>query len=273
MKSIIDLGMNNVSFFSEKLKTYYGEFTTLEVSDYIENIKGGYQQTQLKDGAIEQLVTNISLNKNENHIFLINNNLSHEVSALTSALCFKANGICGNKKVILNFDHHPDGNGKTKSEILKYSNWGNCVALDSYKDLISKGTEYSYIVTDTAKIEEIEQFTDNILNDQNTIDLYVTIDTDVYKRSYTSYGDGFFEQTDILNQLKKIGDYIKQNKGKINFCGGDVTGCPDLTSGFYNEREGKIYIGIDTIGIEKILDDANGKILKLLNCLYSMRIM
>lgn len=275
MKYLIDLGMKDVPLFFKMKRKYYKDFKPLKVGDYIESIERADppEQSQLKVGAIEKLVTKIALKKNENHIFLINNNLCHEVSALTSALSFIANGEENRQKVILNYDFHLDSGDATAPTTVKFCNWGMCVDLELYKKNIQSSKKGQYITTGKIeKKEALEAITNQFAKCEEPIDLYVTIDTDVYKKSYTSYGDGNFEHSDILMQLEKLKKHIENSKGNINFCGGDVTGCIDYNKS-YNIKDGKReYLSKEPKETRDAMsDDANNKILKLLDCLYSMR--
>ena len=171
-------------------------------------------------------------------IFLNLSNLSHEVSALTSAMCFKQNGR-NRVKVILNLDNHKDFDSADCSSdntdnYLMFSTWGNCVRCRGYKDFISSQDEYKYLIVGSES-NHSNAFFDTICDKLSSIDtpfdLYLTIDTDVYKESYTFYGDGFLEYQCVYGSIRNL---LETYRGRINLCGVDITGFIDIERGRFN---------------------------------------
>lgn len=242
MKYLINLGDYNHSNFEEIKKSF--NFEILNFQKYLGAISVTNKQSKLVSDNFSEMLK--EYNEGFGNVFFVNHNSSHEVSALTSALCFKKNGKQYNEKIILNFDYHSDYSSLEKSEI-KYCNWGVCIHKQSYKKYIDKkDCKYSYYSTDFGNgkrkcrdIKELNSIINEICKKQNEIDLYITIDTDVYIKNLTSYGDGVFAFEAILEQLNQL----KNTKScKINFCGADITGYPDIVSGYYNEDTKKIYL-------------------------------
>lgn len=237
MKYIINLGDFNVPNYEDIKKVFNLTNSEIDVCNFIEQANGGDKRSQLKDKIFESFNLDLSEGKN---IFLINNNLSHEVSALTSAVCFRNNGKDNNRKIIINFDKHKDyvNNQYSSKTPIQYSNWGKCIHRDDYKRFINKGTNYCYYSTDDG-ILKLKKLINEIQNYTLDTDLYITVDTDVYKESCTSYGDGNFD-------FDVIYEYIRELKNctgsKVNFCGADVTGCADTISGYYNENGKRTYL-------------------------------
>ena len=261
MKYIINLGDFNIPNYEGIKKVFNPTYSEINVGDFIEQAKGGDRRSQLKDRILESFNLNLPKGKN---IFLINNNLSHEVSVLTSALCFRNNGNVNNKKVIINFDKHKDYiNSKfALNTPIQYSNWGKCIHRDDYRNFIDKGINYFYLSTDKG-MSELEVLINDIQRNVINTDLYITIDTDVYKGSCTSYGDGDFDFDVIFGYIKKL----KCCTGsKVNFCGADVTGCADTASGCYNINDKRTDLSELTEEEQlPVIDKAVKKIQTLLN--------
>lgn len=258
MAYIVNLGDFNIPNYDD-VRGKFSDYSVIDVYDFIEQANGGDKRSQLKKDAFKSFNLNLSKGKN---IFLINNNLSHEVSALTSAVCFRNNGNANNRKVIINFDKHKDYiyNRFSLNTPIQYSNWGKCIHCDNYKNFINHGTNYIYLSTDNG-MSELEVLINDIQRNEINTDLYITVDTDVYKKSCTSYGDGNFEFDIILGYIKKL----KYCTGpKINLCGADVTGCADTNSGYYLENGIRKEINKDSI---KEINEANELILRLLDFL------
>lgn len=128
-----------------------------------------------------------------------------------SAMCFKQNGR-NRVKVILNLDNHKDfssidrGSDKPQN-CLEFSTWGDCVRCREYKDFINTQNEYKYFIVGNES-RHSNAFFDTIFDKLSSIDtpfdLYLTIDTDVYKESYTFYADGFLEYQCVYDSVRNL---------------------------------------------------------------------
>lgn len=261
MKYIINLGDFNVPNYEDIKKVFNLTNSEINVCNFIKQANGGDKRSQLKDKIFESFNLDLSEGKN---IFLINNNLSHEVSALTSAVCFRNNGKDNNRKIIINFDKHKDyvNNQYSSNTPIQYSNWGKCIHRQDYRNFIDKGKDYIYLSTDEG-MSKLEGLIKDIQSNTLNTDLYVTIDTDVYKESCTSYGDGDFDFDDIYEYIRELKNCTGS---KVNFCGADVTGCADTISGYYNINDKRTYLYELTKQEQKsVIDNAVKKVQTLLN--------
>lgn len=223
---------------------------TIQLTNFLTQHQGGEKKSKFKKefltrDHIFELWEKIKDDfEDKTPIFINNNNLSHEVSLITSFLGFKAKGDQNNNKLVINFDHHQDYN-KTEHAVhieslkndIQFSTWGNFVSI-FLKDLqIQKEVDY-FVFGHQNKNPENEwgkffeqKISTKIKQFKKTtklIDIFISIDTDVYKGSCTRYGDGLL----YIEQIIDLISILKRRNDIFHICGVDITGLPDPEIGY-----------------------------------------
>lgn len=243
--------------------------TVIYMNSFLKSMGNGSEDASyFISGDLEEYVKKLEgiISNNQCHLFLNNNNRSHEISAILSAFCFNKFGQ-NNTRIILNFDYHPDNEGSCDNGI-KFLNWGNCVKIKKYSD-IAKGCVLKYKYITGTKKNPIKDEIDGILTEMNgNFDLYISIDTDIYKGSCTYYGDGNLEFCELLDAIEHI---KKKYSGIYHICGADITGLPDKTNGKYGALgDRKCLSSLKKEDLNTIVNEACDKIKRLEKALIDL---